>query len=153
MIEQGQRIVPVHLCPGESVIASAGRGRRFGRRFGRLRLFLLGGEAGLPGYGKSKARQQQGRLEAALGMMITAALASLAPDYLILGPGLNFIGEAITNDFSVPLSYMAGLIVLKIAATSFTLRVGNAGGVTLLLDDLQLPPLGRSGQVVTLRLP
>jgi cytoskeletal protein RodZ len=39
------------------------------------------------------------------------------------------------------------------AATNFTLRVGNAGGVTLLLDDRQLPPLGRSGQVVTVRLP
>ena len=39
------------------------------------------------------------------------------------------------------------------AATNFTLRVGNAGGVTLFMDDLQLPPLGRSGQVVTIRLP
>ena len=39
------------------------------------------------------------------------------------------------------------------AVTNFTLLVGNAGGVTLVLDDLQLPPLGRSGQVVTVRLP
>ena len=68
-------------------------------------------------------------IEAALGMMITAALASLVPGYLILGPGLNFIGDAIAQDFSVPLGYMAGLIVLKIAATSFTLGSGNSGGV------------------------
>jgi CIC family chloride channel protein len=68
-------------------------------------------------------------VEAALGMMITAALASLAPSYLILGPGLNFIGDAIAHDFSMPLSYMAGLIVLKIVATSFTLGSGNSGGV------------------------
>ncbi|UCC54119.1 MAG: chloride channel protein, partial [Anaerolineaceae bacterium] len=68
-------------------------------------------------------------IEAALGMMVAAALASLAPGYLILGPGLNFIGDAIARDFSMPLSYMAGLIVLKIAATSFTLGSGNSGGV------------------------
>ena len=68
-------------------------------------------------------------IEAALGMMITAALVSLVPGYLILGPGLNFIGDAIAHDFSVPLGTMAGLIVLKIAATSFTLGSGNSGGV------------------------
>jgi CIC family chloride channel protein len=62
-------------------------------------------------------------------MMITAALAALVPDYLILGPGLDFIGDAIAQDFSVPLSYMAALIVLKILATSFTLGSGNSGGV------------------------
>ncbi len=68
-------------------------------------------------------------IEAAAGMMITAAIATLLPEYLILGPGLDFIGEAIARDFSMPLSYMAGLIVLKIVATSFTLGSGNSGGV------------------------
>ncbi len=39
------------------------------------------------------------------------------------------------------------------ASSAFRLFVGNAGGITLWLNDLQLPPLGRSGQVVTVRLP
>ncbi|MBI3768001.1 MAG: DUF4115 domain-containing protein [Deltaproteobacteria bacterium] len=40
------------------------------------------------------------------------------------------------------------------AARAFTLTVGNAGGITLSLDGRELPPLGRSGQVVrNLRLP
>jgi len=39
------------------------------------------------------------------------------------------------------------------AFSDFRLFVGNAGGITLLLNDLQLPPLGRSGQVVRVRLP
>jgi len=43
---------------------------------------------------------------------------------------------------------------LELQATSgFELLVGNAGGIALVLNDLPLPPLGRSGQVVTLRLP
>jgi hypothetical protein len=39
------------------------------------------------------------------------------------------------------------------ASYDFRLLVGNAGGIKLLLDDSLLPPLGRSGQVVTVRLP
>jgi cytoskeletal protein RodZ len=40
------------------------------------------------------------------------------------------------------------------AARGFTLTVGNAGGITVSLDGHELPPLGRSGQVVrNLRLP
>jgi len=39
------------------------------------------------------------------------------------------------------------------ASSAFRLFVGNAGGITLWLNDSQLPPLGRSGQVVTVRLP
>ncbi len=40
------------------------------------------------------------------------------------------------------------------AARSFTLTVGNAGGITVALDGRELPPLGRSGQVLrNLRLP
>jgi cytoskeletal protein RodZ len=43
---------------------------------------------------------------------------------------------------------------LELQATSgFELLVGNAGGITLVLNDLPLPPLGRSGRVVTLKLP
>jgi cytoskeleton protein RodZ len=43
---------------------------------------------------------------------------------------------------------------LKLEASSgFRLLVGNAGGITLTLNDHQLPPLGRSGQVRTVRLP
>ena len=41
-----------------------------------------------------------------------------------------------------------------LAQRQFTLTVGNAGGVDLMLDGQQLPPLGRSGQVIrNLRLP
>src|SRR5205085_836484 len=40
------------------------------------------------------------------------------------------------------------------ARRAFTLTVGNAGGITVSLDGRELPPLGRSGQVVrNLRLP
>jgi cytoskeletal protein RodZ len=39
-------------------------------------------------------------------------------------------------------------------AARFSLTVGNAGGVTLAIDDHELPPIGRSGQVIrNLRLP
>jgi len=40
------------------------------------------------------------------------------------------------------------------ATRAFTLTIGNAGGITVSLDGRELPPLGRSGQVVrNLRLP
>jgi cytoskeleton protein RodZ len=43
---------------------------------------------------------------------------------------------------------------LELSASSrLGLFVGNAGGIALLLNDEPLPPLGRSGQVVTLQLP
>jgi cytoskeleton protein RodZ len=40
------------------------------------------------------------------------------------------------------------------AADTFTVTIGNAGGVTLSIDGRELPALGRPGQVVrNLRLP
>lgn len=39
------------------------------------------------------------------------------------------------------------------AASGFGLTVGNAGGITVALDGKELPPLGRSGDVVRVQLP
>jgi CIC family chloride channel protein len=53
----------------------------------------------------------------------------ILPGREVLGPGLEFIGEAIAEDFSLPLGLMAVLLILKLLATSFTLGSGNSGGV------------------------
>jgi CIC family chloride channel protein len=68
-------------------------------------------------------------LKAAIGMLLTAAVALILPGREVLGPGLDFIGEAIAEDFSLPLGLMAALLILKLLATSFTLGAGNSGGV------------------------
>jgi cytoskeleton protein RodZ len=46
-----------------------------------------------------------------------------------------------------------GQTLVRTASVTFTLTVGNAGGITLALDGRELPPLGRSGEVVRLTLP
>ena len=68
-------------------------------------------------------------IKAAIGMLLTALVALILPGREVLGPGLEFIGEAIAEDFSLPLGLMAALLVLKLLATSFTLGAGNSGGV------------------------
>ena len=68
-------------------------------------------------------------LKAAIGMLLTASIALILPGREVLGPGLEFIGEAIAEDFSLPLGLMAALLILKLLATSFTLGAGNSGGV------------------------
>lgn len=67
--------------------------------------------------------------KASIGMILTAAVAMLLPGRQVLGPGLEFIGEAIAKDFSLSLGLMALLLILKMLATSFTLGAGNSGGV------------------------
>lgn len=67
--------------------------------------------------------------KASIGMILTGLVAFLIPERLVLGPGLEFIGEAIADDFSVPLTIMLLLLVLKLFATCFTLGSGNSGGV------------------------
>jgi CIC family chloride channel protein len=67
--------------------------------------------------------------KAAIGMILTALVASLIPGRAVLGPGLEFIGEAIADDFTVPLTVMLLLLILKILATCFTLGSGNSGGI------------------------
>lgn len=69
--------------------------------------------------------------KAAIGMLLTGAVSlPLAEDgSAVLGPGLEFIGEAIAEGFSLPLALLASLLVLKLLATSFTLGSGNSGGV------------------------
>ncbi len=67
--------------------------------------------------------------KASLGMILTAAVGLLLPGRQALGPGLEFIGETIANDFSVSLGLMAALLILKLLATVFTLGSGNSGGV------------------------
>jgi CIC family chloride channel protein len=62
-------------------------------------------------------------------MILTGLVASLIPGRLVLGPGLEFIGEAIADDFTVPVAIMLLLLVLKLLATCFTLGSGNSGGV------------------------
>lgn len=68
-------------------------------------------------------------MKASLGMLLTLGIALLLPERQVLGPGLEFIGEAIAEDFSLPLGLMAVLLVTKMLATGFTLGSGNSGGV------------------------
>lgn len=68
-------------------------------------------------------------LRTVTGMLLTAALALPLPRWQVLGPGLPLIGETIAEDFNVSLGLMAGLLVLKLLATSSTLGSGNSGGV------------------------
>jgi len=65
----------------------------------------------------------------AIGLVLTGAVAMLLSEREVLGPGLEFIGEAIARDFTLPLGLMSVLLVLKLLATSFTLGSGNSGGV------------------------
>ena len=67
--------------------------------------------------------------KASLGMLLTLAVALLLPERQALGPGLEFIGEAIAEDFSLSLGLMSALLVTKLLATCFTLGSGNSGGV------------------------
>ena len=54
--------------------------------------------------------------KAGLGMLLTLAVAMLLPERQVLGPGLEFIGEAIAEDFSLPLGLMGALLVTKMLA-------------------------------------
>ena len=67
--------------------------------------------------------------KASMGMLLTLGVALLLPEHQVLGPGLEFIGEAIAEDFSLPLQLMAMLLITKMLATGFTLGSGNSGGV------------------------
>ncbi|MCA9926494.1 MAG: chloride channel protein [Anaerolineales bacterium] len=64
-----------------------------------------------------------------IGMILTAAVGLLLPERQALGPGLDFIGETIADNFALPLGLMAVLLLLKLLATTFTLGSGNSGGV------------------------
>lgn len=68
-------------------------------------------------------------IKAALGMILTALLGLLLPDYGILGSGLHAIGEAIAQNVDLSLGVMGMLLVGKMLATTFTLGSGNSGGV------------------------
>ncbi|MFQ5420637.1 MAG: chloride channel protein, partial [Anaerolineae bacterium] len=68
-------------------------------------------------------------VKTAVGLALTAGVALLLPGREVLGPGLDFIGEAIAEDFSLTMGLMGALLVLKLLATSFTLGSGNSGGV------------------------
>ncbi|MCB8977652.1 MAG: chloride channel protein [Ardenticatenaceae bacterium] len=68
-------------------------------------------------------------LKASLGMLLTLGVALLVPEREVLGPGLEFIGEAIAEDFTLSLGLMGGLLITKMLATCFTLGSGNSGGV------------------------
>ena len=65
----------------------------------------------------------------ALGMLLTAAVGLLIPGRLVLGPGMELIGEALATDFDMSLTLMGALLFLKLLATTFTLGSGNSGGV------------------------
>lgn len=68
-------------------------------------------------------------IKAAIGMLITGLLALLLPERQILGSGLEFIGDVISSNISLPLQMMMALLVLKMLATTATLSSGNSGGV------------------------
>ena len=67
--------------------------------------------------------------KASLGLVLTGAMALLLPNREILGSGVHLIGEAIAEDFALPLGIMAALFVLKMLATTATLGSGNSGGI------------------------
>lgn len=67
--------------------------------------------------------------KAAFGMLLTALVGLLAPGQLVLGSGMELIGETIAEDFNMPLQVMGLLLVAKLLATTFTLGSGNSGGV------------------------
>nr|WP_290668844.1 chloride channel protein [Ardenticatena sp.] len=68
-------------------------------------------------------------LKTALGLLLTGGVALLLPQYEILGPGLHMIGEVIAENVPLAFQTMILLLILKLAATSFTLGSGNSGGV------------------------
>ena len=47
----------------------------------------------------------------------------------------------------------AGESVTRHALESFGLKIGNAGGIRILLNGKEIPPLGKEGQVVNITLP
>ena len=68
-------------------------------------------------------------LLAGAGMMLTAVIGLLSPNQAVLGPGLAFIGQAISDDINLSLGLMLSLLLLKMVATGFTLSSGNSGGL------------------------
>lgn len=69
-------------------------------------------------------------LKTTIGMVLTGLVGIyLLPDREVLGPGLEFIGEAIAEDISLPLGLMAALLLWKLTVTGLTLGPGNSGGV------------------------
>src|SRR5690606_27642161 len=68
-------------------------------------------------------------IKAAIGMLLTAAVALFVPNRLILGSGIELIGETIAEGFDISLGLMTLLLVTKLLATTFTLGSGNSGGV------------------------
>ena len=67
--------------------------------------------------------------KAACGMILTAVVSLLVPGQLVLGSGMELIGETIAQDFDMSLQLMSLLLVAKLLATTFTLGAGNSGGV------------------------
>ncbi|MCA9935237.1 MAG: chloride channel protein [Ardenticatenaceae bacterium] len=69
-------------------------------------------------------------LKTGLGLTLTALVGIyFLPDREVLGPGLEFIGEAIAEDITLSLGLMASLLLWKLVATGLTLGSGNSGGV------------------------
>ncbi len=68
-------------------------------------------------------------LKTAIGLVLTGLVALFFTDRAVLGPGLHMIEELIAGDVNLTLQLMAGLLVMKLLATSFTLGSGNSGGV------------------------
>lgn len=88
-------------------------------------------------------------LKTTVGMLFTAGAGLVLADGQVLGPGLHMIGEAIGQDFQLSLGLMAGLMVLKLLATIFTLGSGNSGGVfapSLFMGALLGGIVGQVGQ-------
>ncbi|MCO5186281.1 MAG: chloride channel protein [Anaerolineae bacterium] len=68
-------------------------------------------------------------IKTTIGMLLTAAIALPLVERQVLGPGLEFIGESIAEDFGLELPLLFALLIFKLLATSFTLGSGNSGGV------------------------
>jgi cytoskeleton protein RodZ len=83
-----------------------------------------------------------------------AAGAAAGRELRIVATEATWLSVAVDDQPKREFLLQPGEIRIWTAATGFTLTVGNAGGITVSLDGHELPPLGRSGQVVrNLRLP
>ncbi len=69
-------------------------------------------------------------LKTTLGMTLTALVGIyFLPNREVLGPGLEFIGETISEDISLSLGLMVALLLWKMVATGLTLGRGISVGV------------------------
>ncbi|MCB0046697.1 MAG: chloride channel protein [Caldilineaceae bacterium] len=64
-----------------------------------------------------------------LGMFLTALIGIFYPGHMVLGAGLDVLGEAIAGNVDLTMGLLLALLVGKMLTTTLTLGSGNSGGV------------------------